>query len=193
MKRVLVSIAATGLLSIALIGPALATQEKVYVCHAAGQADTTTYVTLHVPATESGFPQGHFTEGGTQEAGHEADYLGKCKGEQEEPCEFDDSLPADSDDCVEPTASPTPIPTPEVTPAPTPEATPTPTPEVTPVPEVTPTPTPIVTPVPVVPETAPPTDVATDTVSVSSTSGWLLVIGLLAGLSGAIVLLRRAR
>ena len=100
--------------------------EKVYVCHAAGQAnEPANWVTLHVPANEGGYPQGHFTEGGTPEAGHEQDYLGEC---------------------IEPTAEPTPTPTPTPTATPEPTATPTPTPEPTATPTAEPTPTPTATP-----------------------------------------------
>jgi hypothetical protein len=65
--------------SVLLAIPVFAAQpEKVIVCHAAGQEGTTKFVTLEVPATETGFPQGHYTEDGTPLAGHEADYLGPC-------------------------------------------------------------------------------------------------------------------
>ena len=99
-------------LAAAIIGAAAFSQsvlasrpEKVTVCHAAGRADNPTWVELEVPPNEGGFPQGHFTEGGSQEAGHERDYLGAC--------------------VVEPTATPLPsTPTPTDVP-PTPTVTPT--------------------------------------------------------------------
>jgi outer membrane biosynthesis protein TonB len=82
---------------------------KVYVCHATS-SESNPYVTIEVPATESGYPQGHFTENGTQEAGHEEDYLGPCESS--------------------PTPSPSPTPTgddPDPTPTPSPSVTPGPT------------------------------------------------------------------
>ncbi len=46
--------------------------DKVTLCHAAGQAGTTQFVT-------AAFGQaGHFNEDGTPAAGHEDDYLGAC-------------------------------------------------------------------------------------------------------------------
>lgn len=66
------------ILSVTLIATAAFGQIKVDVCHAAGQAGTTKFVTLNVPATDSGFPQGHYSEDGTPLAGHEDDYLGAC-------------------------------------------------------------------------------------------------------------------
>ena len=71
-------VAAVTLGMVGLSTQAAATVEKVVVCHAAGRVGTTQYVTLEVPPNEGGFPQGHFTEGGTTEAGHEDDYLGVC-------------------------------------------------------------------------------------------------------------------
>lgn len=137
-----------------------AKQDKVYVCHAAGRDGTTKYVTLHVPATDTGYPKGHFTEGGTQAAGHEDDYLGEC----DEP---------------EPTATPTQRPTPPPTSTPAPTATPTSSPSSTPPPTPTPDPTdppevptcdipegcgPVVTDPPAAPRPAVPTLPPTDTV-----------------------------
>ncbi|TAL11332.1 MAG: hypothetical protein EPO00_03495 [Chloroflexota bacterium] len=73
------------MLALAMLAPAaaptLAAADKVLVCHAAGQVGTLQFVTLSVPANSGGFPQGHFTEGGTTEAGHEFDYLGACVGD----------------------------------------------------------------------------------------------------------------
>jgi cell division protein FtsN len=189
MKRLLASIAAAGLLSVALIGPALA-NDKVQLCHRTA-SDSNPYVLIEIDQSAldahlnnlPGHPAKSWKSDGTWlgvahvEGDLKNDYLFVKEEAECEPGE---------EPSEEPSA------TPEVTPTPTPEVTPAPTPEVTPVPEVTPTPTPIVTPVPVAPETAPPTDVATDAVPASSTNGWLLVIGLLAGLSGAIVL-RRTR
>jgi len=206
MKRVIASIAAAGLLSIALIGLAAAhdNTDKVSLCHrTASDSNPYVFITVANPSiaaahlsNDPGHPARFWKSDGTfQGVAHvkgdpKNDYLAKDKsdcGDEETPppCEFDDSLPADSEDCVEPT------PTPEVTPTPTPEVTPTPTPEVTPTPTPEVTPTPVVTSPPKNPQTAPPTDVATDTVPVSSTNGWLLIIGLLGGLSGALVYRRQ--
>jgi outer membrane biosynthesis protein TonB len=112
--------------------------EKVTVCHAAGQEGTLQYVTLEVPPNEGGFPQGHFTEGGSPEAGHENDYLGEC--DEPDPTETpvpptDTPVPTDT---PEPTATETategPSPTPTDTAEPTATATegPSPTPSNTP-------------------------------------------------------------
>ena len=143
--------------SLLIAGTAQATKpEKVYVCHGAGRDGTTKYVTLHVPANAGGFPQGHFTENGTAEAGHEDDYLGKCDDDEEEPTPTPTSTP---------TPSVNPTPTPSVNPTPTPSVnpTPTPTPSVAPEPTETPSETPNVTPEPNDPETPLPTLPRTDT------------------------------
>lgn len=106
MKRIVSAIAALALVAI-LAAPAAANKpDKVLVCHAAGQAGTTKYVTLEVPANEGGYPQGHFTEGGTTAAGHEDDYLGAC---EEEPTPTEPQATP-----TEPQATPT-----EVVPTPT--------------------------------------------------------------------------
>ena len=53
--------------------------EKVTICHAAGLAGTTKFVTLVVaPQALSG----HFDENGTPQAGHEEDYEGPCQSEE---------------------------------------------------------------------------------------------------------------
>lgn len=84
---------------------------KVYVCHAAGQTGTTKFVTNHVPATESGFPQGHFTEDGTPEAGHEDDYLGQCVTDETTTTTTEvppsTTIPPDSTTTTEPAPTPT--------------------------------------------------------------------------------------
>lgn len=51
---------------------------KVLVCHATGRAPSTHFVTIEVPANDGGYPNGHYTEGGSPLAGHEDDYLGAC-------------------------------------------------------------------------------------------------------------------
>jgi hypothetical protein len=141
MTKVLGGLAAIALL-FTLVLPTLATKsDKVYVCHAAGQADQpANWVTLYVPATESGYPQGHFTEQGTQEAGHEQDYLGPCEGDT--PSASPSSSPTSEPSSVPPpppTASPSdsPGPSESVTPEPTPRPTGTPTSRPVPTPPAT--------------------------------------------------------
>ena len=53
--------------------------EKVTLCHAAGLAGTTQYRTITVGWMAAFGPAGHFFENGTPRAGHEQDYLGKCR------------------------------------------------------------------------------------------------------------------
>lgn len=60
-------------------------QERITFCHAAGQDDTTQFVTLTLPYNAVFGQAGHFNEDGTPAAGHEHDYLG--------PCEEDPSTP----------------------------------------------------------------------------------------------------
>jgi len=81
MKRIGTAILAAGI-TLAIAGTATAQVEKVYVCHAAGQAGTDKFVTVYVPVNDGGFPNGHYTEDGTQLAGHEDDYLGRCVTEE---------------------------------------------------------------------------------------------------------------
>ena len=188
MKRVLVSIAATGLLSIALIGPALATQgddHKVTICHAT-PPDTAKngYNQIDVDISSSGH-----LKGGHQEK-HDADIIPPYEFQTEEDGLFE--YPGKNwteagqaiykNDCVVPTPTPTPTPTPEVTPTPTPEVTPTPTPAVTA--------TPVVTAPPEVPNTAPPTDIETTSVPTSSTNGLLFILAVL-GLGSGLLILRK--
>jgi hypothetical protein len=53
--------------------------DKVTICHAAGRAGTTKYVTLTISENAVYKEQGgHFFENGTPRAGHEDDYLGPC-------------------------------------------------------------------------------------------------------------------
>ena len=54
---------------------------KITICHASGQADTTKFETLTVGWNAVYGPGGHFNENGTTQAGHEQDYLGKCKSD----------------------------------------------------------------------------------------------------------------
>lgn len=56
--------------------------DKVTICHAAGQDDTTHYITLTI-SEEAVYGHngeaGHFEENGTPKAGHEQDYFGACQ------------------------------------------------------------------------------------------------------------------
>jgi hypothetical protein len=82
MRRLLVLLAAM-LATAAMAVPAVAGENvKVKVCHATGQAGSEHFSLLLVPGIPAGDPnptgaQGHFTEGGSPEAGHEDDiFLG---------------------------------------------------------------------------------------------------------------------
>lgn len=52
--------------------------DKVTICHAAGRAGTTQFVTLTISYNAAFGQAGHFNENGTPKAGHEDDYLGAC-------------------------------------------------------------------------------------------------------------------
>jgi uncharacterized repeat protein (TIGR01451 family) len=52
--------------------------DKVTICHAAGHAGTTTFVTLTISVNAVYGPGGHFNNNGTPQAGHELDYFGPC-------------------------------------------------------------------------------------------------------------------
>lgn len=55
--------------------PTKPANEKVTICHAAGKAGTTKYVTITI--SKNGL-NGHFHNNGTPRAGHEEDYFGPC-------------------------------------------------------------------------------------------------------------------
>jgi hypothetical protein len=90
-------------------------QEKVTLCHAAGLAGTTKYVTITVGYPAAFGPAGHFDENGTPLAGHEQDYLGACVTDTptEEPSVDPSETPT-----VEPSEEPTVAPTETVDPEP---------------------------------------------------------------------------
>lgn len=123
-----------GLIVLAGAGPS---NNKITICHAAGLAGTTHYVTLTLSWHAVYGPAGHFFENGTPRAGHEEDYLGPCIG----------------------TPTPTATTTATNTPAPTVTGTPTNTPTAT----ATRTPTPTSTNTPANTATATPTRTATPT------------------------------
>lgn len=166
-------------------------QDKVTICHAAGLAGTTQFVTIEVAWPAAYGQAGHFYENGTPRAGHEQDYLGACKE------------PTPSPTPVVPTPTPTPIvPTPTpIVPTPTP-VVPTPTPVVPTATPVVPTPTPVVptaSPTPVVPTEVPPTEAPptatpdlpeTDTVSGTGGGGYGLILLILAAVAGTAMLVR---
>ncbi len=147
MRTLLASLAAVAMFAaLILVGvvytnihPNADANDKITICHAAGQDDTLRFVTLTLNEHAVYGQAGHFYENGTPQAGHENDYFGECEV------------------VATPTPTPTPIceecvtPTPTSTPEPTP--TPSPTPEPTPTPVTTPTPTPVadLTPAPTAP------------------------------------------
>ena len=79
MQRLLaLSMIAAGLVTFTYANTAQASQDTVVICHAAGQDDTTKFVTLRLPIKAVFGKAGHFNENGTAAAGHEDDYLGPC-------------------------------------------------------------------------------------------------------------------
>jgi len=54
------------------------TNDKVTICHGAGQDGTTKFVTLTISVNAVYGNGGHFYENGTPQAGHEQDYFGAC-------------------------------------------------------------------------------------------------------------------
>jgi hypothetical protein len=91
MRKLLTVVLAFALIPVGIAaGVALADEggeEKVTLCHAAGLAGTTHYVTLTVGRPAAFGPAGHFFENGTPQAGHEQDYLGACEGDETTPTE----------------------------------------------------------------------------------------------------------
>ena len=82
VKKLLIALATIFGIILVLPNAASATREErppVTFCHAAGQDDTLTFVTLTLPYVAVFGPAGHFNEGGSTQAGHEADYLGACR------------------------------------------------------------------------------------------------------------------
>jgi hypothetical protein len=64
----------------AVMGPSQvsAAKDEVCICHAAGLAGTTQFVTVCANRTAIYGKAGHFNEDGTPRAGHEQDYEGPC-------------------------------------------------------------------------------------------------------------------
>ena len=77
MKRI--TLAGIVIAMLLMASPALAGQDKVTLCHAAGLEGTTQYVTITVGYPAAYGPAGHFFENGTPRAGHEEDDLGACE------------------------------------------------------------------------------------------------------------------
>lgn len=76
-------------------------QDKVTICHAAGQAGTTHFNTLTIGYNAVYGPAGHFYENGTPRAGHEQDYLGACK--EDIPTEPTETVTQPTEQPTEPT------------------------------------------------------------------------------------------
>ena len=66
-----------GILLLCLALPVIAA-EKVTICHASGQDDTTHFVTLEISENAVYGNGGHFEENGTPQSGHERDHFGPC-------------------------------------------------------------------------------------------------------------------
>jgi hypothetical protein len=87
--------------------PVHAANDKITICHAAGQNGTTHFETLEISENAvygRNGNAGHFSENGTPQAGHENDYMGACRTEEATPT---------------PTATPESTPESSATPAPT--------------------------------------------------------------------------
>ena len=101
----LVAVLALGLGTAALAGDHPPGGDKIYICHASGQAGTTKFETLYLP------PAGvaaHFENNGTPKAGHELDYFGPCN-EEPPPTDYCDTLPGvqgEDEDCPPPVTQP---------------------------------------------------------------------------------------
>lgn len=84
MKKVLLVclifvVACATALSVASIAQGGGPPERFTICHAAGLAGTTQFITLEdLPYPAVFGPGGHFNEDGTPAAGHEQDYMGAC-------------------------------------------------------------------------------------------------------------------
>ena len=81
MKNKSTASLAIAVLTLCLALPAVAAA-NVTICHAAGHADTTQFVTLTIPEQAL---SAHFDDHGTPAAGHEQDYFGECEGDTETP------------------------------------------------------------------------------------------------------------
>lgn len=101
-------------------GQATGPPEFVTICHAAGLAGTTHFVTLTLPTVAVFGQAGHFFENGTPQAGHEQDYLGPCSGDETTPTDTEPTTPTETeppDDDPPPTTT-TPTTTTPTTPTP---------------------------------------------------------------------------
>ena len=83
-KLAVITVVLGAVMSMFMAGPAAA-NTKVTICHAAGLAGTTQYVTLTIAWQAVYGEAGHFYENGTPRAGHEQDYLGPCNPPDDPP------------------------------------------------------------------------------------------------------------
>lgn len=92
LKRAILALAVLVTGVAVLGGTATATNNKVTICHAAGKAGTTKYVTLTISENAvygRNGNAGHFSENGTPAAGHEDDYFGACESDTPETPKYD--------------------------------------------------------------------------------------------------------
>lgn len=81
--------------------------EFVTICHAAGLAGTTKFVTLTIPYNAAYGQAGHFGENGTPNAGHEQDYEGACEGDETTPTDTTPTTPTETTPTTPTTTTPT--------------------------------------------------------------------------------------
>ncbi len=107
IRRLLTVVTVLGVALVAATS-ASGTNDKVTLCHAAGLAGTTQYVTITVGYPAAYGPGGHFNEDGTTQAGHEQDYLGACNEEPPpNPCP-DGDFNGEEEGCGTPPVNPCP-------------------------------------------------------------------------------------
>lgn len=86
MSKNLKIVAAVAFVGLAVAaGLNAAPAEKVTICHAAGQDDTTHFVEITASWNAIYGQAGHFYEDGTPRAGHEQDSEGPCEKKDPEP------------------------------------------------------------------------------------------------------------
>lgn len=76
MKKLFAMAMVAGVITLGTHAVVSAGGEKTTICHAAGQAGTTHFNTLHLPDAAL---SAHFDENGSPQAGHEQDYFGECQ------------------------------------------------------------------------------------------------------------------
>lgn len=190
VKRTIITLAAVIGLLAAGSSPALATidmPDKVTLCHN-GNTITIAWVAAYGP-------RGHFYwPGNGPREGHNGDTLGECPVPEPTPTPTPEPT-AEPRDCVGDECEPTPTPEPTATPEPTVAPTPTPVPSESATPTASPSVAPSPSDVPTAKPTPKPTNPPTDTVgSTTQTGGGIApLLLLLAGISGASLLLARKR